>query len=270
MDDFTVVTHKKHRKNHRQKALVHRAIPSEQIDHETIDIDKIQNKLNDAEKFITQVGLLRSLLSALERFRIARGLSSPICFHTVAVYGLGPFSRSYESLQQLALVKCLKDSADFLSPEWLFYDPIFSSCEREVLKGLGFTVLDQNDQGLRKVEHETLFYMPHCPLPLYHNLLWSNWNSLDRLIILGNSFNSIDNSLAHRQERAEYYLFDNILKHKFYDELPLTHQESSMPAFQDMSLHFFIPDDTKASSADIRVNQPPSYSHNAFSDDFFL
>lgn len=35
-----------------------------------------------------------------------------------------------------------------------------------------------------------LFFMPHCPYGLYSSLLWRNWHMLDRLIILGNSFES--------------------------------------------------------------------------------
>jgi len=41
------------------------------------------------------------------------------------------------------------------------------------------------------VDRPTLFFMPHCPLVLYENVLEANWTSvnLNKIIILGNSFN---------------------------------------------------------------------------------
>ena len=34
----------------------------------------------------------------------------------------------------------------------------------------------------------TLFFMPHCPLQLYSNVLFANWSHLDAIIILGNRY----------------------------------------------------------------------------------
>lgn len=36
----------------------------------------------------------------------------------------------------------------------------------------------------------TFYFMPHCPYRLYCNLLWENWDILDKMCIFGNSFES--------------------------------------------------------------------------------
>ena len=43
-----------------------------------------------------------------------------------------------------------------------------------------------------KVEEKTLFFMPHCGMAMYNNLLWSNWGveKMEMMVIIGNSFNS--------------------------------------------------------------------------------
>ena len=38
----------------------------------------------------------------------------------------------------------------------------------------------------------TLFYMPHCGIAMYNNLLWANWDPsiLSKIAIVGNRFSS--------------------------------------------------------------------------------
>ena len=38
----------------------------------------------------------------------------------------------------------------------------------------------------------TLFYMPHCGIAMYNNLLWANWNptTLSDMAVIGNRFSS--------------------------------------------------------------------------------
>lgn len=46
-------------------------------------------------------------------------------------------------------------------------------------------------EGKRKVERLTLFFMLHCGKPLYNSVLWANWGPrLSNVIILGNRFSS--------------------------------------------------------------------------------
>ncbi|CAM9571730.1 unnamed protein product [Discosporangium mesarthrocarpum] len=92
------------------------------------------------------------------------------------------------------------------------FDPVMGERERAVLTKLGCGVIAVNEEGKRcccegdglggaregpgaegRQGHDqcrpTLFFMPHCPMRLYSNLLWANWTSeaLGCLVILGNS-----------------------------------------------------------------------------------
>ena len=98
------------------------------------------------------------------------------------------------------------------------YEPLLSSLEYECCQALGIQLLD-NKRGKYNVQEldacvqkccdgkydgdkrddffvssntlcKTLFYMPHCPYSLYANVLWSNWNNLNHILVLGNSFES--------------------------------------------------------------------------------
>lgn len=97
------------------------------------------------------------------------------------------------------------------------YDPNMTSYDRSVCERLGITVLSTNLKGKHRVNnytsinnhngcnasvhpsddtsildrqsddgYSTLFFLPHCPYRLYCNLLWENWQDLDKLFILGN------------------------------------------------------------------------------------
>lgn len=100
------------------------------------------------------------------------------------------------------------------------YDPNMTSYDRLVCERLGISVLSTNLKGKHKANNYTainnhngcnalahtfddpsivdrqsedgccytLFFLPHCPYRLYCNLLWENWEDLDKLFILGNRY----------------------------------------------------------------------------------
>ena len=45
--------------------------------------------------------------------------------------------------------------------------------------------------------------MPHCPMRLYCNVLWSHWDQLDTTIIFGNSFHSYDERILSSERRKD-------------------------------------------------------------------
>lgn len=76
------------------------------------------------------------------------------------------------------------------------YDPVLSPEEKEIIELLDCLVIETNEEGKRKVDCDTLFFVPHCPKQLVNNLLWKNWGkSLSQCIIIGNSFRKIFESI---------------------------------------------------------------------------
>ncbi len=60
------------------------------------------------------------------------------------------------------------------------------------LDSFSITWINKNEECKRSIENQTLFFMPHCTLQMYHNLLSVNWNTsaLSKTILIGNSFQS--------------------------------------------------------------------------------
>lgn len=81
------------------------------------------------------------------------------------------------------------------------YDPAHTPAEICAGKLLGVEALAINEQGKRAVQCPTLFYMPHCCLELYNNMLWANWGpaSLKRIAFIGNNLSSYAEALTDRQ-----------------------------------------------------------------------
>lgn len=71
------------------------------------------------------------------------------------------------------------------------------------------TTATRNKQGRpqqqqqQQPQSKTLFYMPHCPMRLYCNVLWSHWDQLDTTIIFGNSFHSYDERILSSERRKD-------------------------------------------------------------------
>lgn len=116
----------------------------------------------------------------------------------IVCYGIGNFAAhptSYRPpLVQLACALLLRELVRTWCPSVLvvYYDPCTTAFEREFLDDHGFQVLTKNERGRRSVSVSTLFWMPHCPRPLYMNVLLTNWSSIGKrpncVVILGNSW----------------------------------------------------------------------------------
>ena len=61
----------------------------------------------------------------------------------------------------------------------------------------GYQLLPVNEECRRRANGCTLFYMPHCELFMYDNLLAANWNAKDlaNVVVFGNSFAGYDDRL---------------------------------------------------------------------------
>lgn len=114
-----------------------------------------------------------------------------------------------------------------------YYDPCILPIEKEILENEFYVnILDCNDMGKLKSEsmqcrHEvssiqhrlqhhskcTVFYMPHCPMRLYSNVLWAHWPRFfpssppgkihDPVIIFGNSLLAYEERTISSCERMD-------------------------------------------------------------------
>ena len=114
----------------------------------------------------------------------------------------------------------------------VYYEPYLKPIERDVLTQYFYvTILTTNERGKRCVDQtkqnisgvennkasigdmsqqptsSSLFYMPHCPMRLYSNVLWANWDPEyimnGRLIIFGNSLLAYDDRIMDSERRND-------------------------------------------------------------------
>ncbi|PRP87639.1 SRR1-like protein-like [Planoprotostelium fungivorum] len=152
----------------------------------------------------------------------------------VVCYGLGPFLTSPKAKYQLGLLLLLIEHLK-IEGQKHYFDPIFDENEKKVLNELGWTDITENEQGKRKVEGRTFFYMPHCGRPLYNNLLYTNWEPLQlkEMIILGNGFTNYNESALGEKKKKETYYMTQILP--FTTEVSLKSDIKDLNAFNDTS-----------------------------------
>ncbi|XP_042904889.1 SRR1-like protein [Parasteatoda tepidariorum] len=154
----------------------------------------------------------------------------------IVCYGLGAFSSCMIARYQLAFLLALKSYLEIKAVS--LYDPIFSCDEKDCLIKLGLDVLSVNEKAKRSVSQRTIFFMPHCDLPLYNNLLWSNWNvkQMVNIIIIGNSFSNYKRlPNAQLEKRGGYINRAN----EFVTELKMSNNYVFKDVFNDMSIHYF-------------------------------
>ncbi|CAK9212016.1 unnamed protein product [Sphagnum jensenii] len=162
----------------------------------------------------------------------------------LVVFGVGSIADSEVSRCQIALAMLLKQKYESLFNKVLVYDPVLSDLEFRVLTTLGCAPICHDENGSRRVHVPTVFYMPHCEVGLYNNVLLANlepWSCLSQVLVLGNSFHKY-------QERWSVFpqpmsprpdcLLELQKKHvKEYIVDPVNFPLGS--AFNDMSWHFF-------------------------------
>ncbi|KAI8497628.1 hypothetical protein Bbelb_249340 [Branchiostoma belcheri] len=277
-DGFQLVTSKKRRKrqeNRRQQAAACQEHTQESGEDDNIDLNKLETKilaakeeLRCSEFFSTVKGIFRDVKSGdWEKLFVpsTQGSPSASCqcdglrrtpsssrrycrnwgtqpedvqeFDAVVCYGLGRFSSCVTARYQLGFLLLLRDVLDVPSSCHV-YDPVFSSSEKVLLQKLGCQLILENEEGKRRVDRKTLFYMPHCGKPLYNNLLWANWGQqLRNVVILGNSLSNMALRCPNQElEKAAFYIH-SILDHT--KEFPLPNNFHFQDIFNDLSLHVF-------------------------------
>lgn len=203
------------------------------------------------------LNFLKNLDTIKEELKIILGPHQRNKLSTIVCYGLGQLSCSRIARYQGALLLILKE---YYKVSTEIYDPVFSAIDVEVLEELGIVVLNRNEEGKRKVEGVTLFFLPHCGKELYNNLLWANWSasSLSFCIIVGNSFSSIAQNVPTRILREHYRFLYNA--QDIFKELPLKSLVKDDDIFNDVSIH--IPHDILSKSSEFwSENKEPEYEN---------
>ena len=96
------------------------------------------------------------------------------------------------------------------SVKMLFFEPLMTDLERTILKDVLFVdIIETNERGKRQAASNgkrTLFYMPHCPMRLYSNVLWANWGELlwsGNVVVYGNNFHGYDDRILSNEGRTD-------------------------------------------------------------------
>lgn len=157
--------------------------------------------------------------------------------------GLGHIGECTISRYQLALVLCLREH---FKVKCSVHDPIFYSDECEILKGLDFTLIENNEEGKHTLSSEglTIVYLPHCPKQLTNNFLWHNWGtSLKNCVLICNSFISLIESQPQKELNSNVPYILNIFS--YVQEFSLVNSFKFNDIFNDTSIHIFPPDSLK-------------------------
>ena len=122
-------------------------------------------------------------------------------FSCIFGLGIGSLSSAPSMLQFSCLVCLSRDLCDSSTqlkgayPSVRIFDPLMTDIDWAVADEYGFYRLENlcgkyrvNEQRQDEIPSRILFFMPHCPRQLYNNVLWSNWDVLERILVLGNSF----------------------------------------------------------------------------------
>ncbi|RHZ88082.1 hypothetical protein Glove_26g166 [Diversispora epigaea] len=105
----------------------------------------------------------------------------------IVAYGIGSIQDSNISQYQFALLLIFKNIFQITGRIYAF-DPKLTQIDIEALNYFEVELIKTNEKAKRSIINQTLFFMPHCPLGLYNNLIKSNWdiNKLENIIIFGN------------------------------------------------------------------------------------
>lgn len=190
-------------------------------------------KINNAKSSLDETPFKEGVQTILQKALDSCGESS---ITEIICYGLGHFTECNISRYQLALLLSVREH--FKGTIYV-HDPIFYTSEVNILKELGFCIIEENEEGKRKLctSGTTFLYLPHCPKQLVNNFLWKNWGpGLKNGIVFGNSFSSV----VERQTLSDKRLTNFLAKIQPYvQEYPIDNNFKFSDVFNDTSVHVF-------------------------------
>ncbi|XP_062124683.1 SRR1-like protein [Drosophila sulfurigaster albostrigata] len=233
-DEFQVVTRKKwmarkclsRRNRHKSESDYLNDCPDVNVDNFQTRLERICGEMSQSDYFIVAMETLQQQLDSLKR-----PLERIVCL------GLGPFTRTHQALHQTAFIVSVQRQHNI--KEALYYDPVFRDSEKELLQRLNGTVMSEDCAGRHEAEVPTLYYLPHCPYALMHNLLWCNWQRerLPNVLLICNSFEMLT---LNRTKNTDDDHINRISEH--CSEIALEDDYEQHNVFNDLSLHTFSSD----------------------------
>lgn len=149
----------------------------------------------DCNHIIEQVNLCKqTLLASTYLPTVVSLISSQLKdgheYTNLLVLGLGSLTSPVSQLQ-LAMYLCLCEH--FLpnnhnSSKRGAFDPATTEREIVVYEHFSIPLITANTKGKHVCTGNVLFFLPHCPYRLYCNILWANWDNLDKVHIFGNRY----------------------------------------------------------------------------------
>ncbi|XP_012161718.1 SRR1-like protein [Ceratitis capitata] len=235
-EEFRAVTRKKWMArraiNPRLRKLSERSIEK---DEKEVDVDAFLKRL---EQLCTQMVGSDYFLQAMDTVEESlNALTEKEQFTRLLCFGIGPFTRNFQALHQLAFIICTQ--RHYCIKEAIYFDPVFRESEKQVLQGLSCAIMTENCEAKYAVDERTLFYLPHCPNCLTNNLLWSNWrpHQMKNLVLINNSFESLSLSKPERWLRLDSGYILDILP--YAKEFQLEDDYETHNVFNDLSVHVF-------------------------------
>ncbi|KAI8853463.1 hypothetical protein BC829DRAFT_382136 [Chytridium lagenaria] len=175
-----------------------------------------------------------------------------VCLKCIA-YGLGSFETSKIARTQLALLMVLKEKLKIETIET--FDPVYTAVDEGVLVWFGVMVGKKNEMGFRHVDERTFFYMPHCGKRLYENVVAANWGTLERIFIVGNSFEAYQ-MMPQKADRSPLLFFVLVYDmFPFTTEIPFPTTFPDRTVFNNTSLHVFRVDEVGKEVWEMKVGR---------------
>ncbi|EDV91145.1 SRR1-like protein [Drosophila grimshawi] len=243
-NEFQVVTRKKwmarkclsRRNRHISESDYLNDCPDVNVDSFTTRLERLCGIMSQSDYFMLSMETLQQQLDILKR-----PLERIVCL------GLGPFTRTHQALHQVAFIVCAQRQHKI--KEALYYDPVFRDTEKELLERLSGTVLTEDRSGRHEATVPTLYYLPHCPYALMHNLLLCNWTreNLANVFLISNSFEMLTLNRIKGRDADDH--ITRITDHCTETVLEDDYEQHNV--FNDLSLHSFPSD--KLPAADDNV-----------------
>eukprot|EP01080_Neovahlkampfia_damariscottae_P011796 gene11796-5130_t len=105
----------------------------------------------------------------------------------IVCYGIGDFTNELPPQEQFSFLILLQQH--FKISKVSIFDPVLIPNLQEIQEVLDFykiNFINENEECKRKANGKTLFYMPHCTLTMYNNVITTNFDQFENIIIIGN------------------------------------------------------------------------------------